>query len=70
MLRLMIIYEEKCTVIVKLELLLLFQYHLNAEKMNMAMLRNVQGLAAPMKLAMEMKFASKVIQYKVFVIHF
>lgn len=28
--------------------------------MNMAMLRNVQGLHAPMKLSMERKFASKV----------
>ncbi|CAH2092056.1 unnamed protein product [Euphydryas editha] len=35
-------------------------YHLNEEKMNMAMLRNIQGLHAPMKLSMERKFASKV----------
>lgn len=35
---------------------------MNAEKMNMAMLRNIQGLAAPMKLSMEMKFASKVME--------
>ncbi|CAG9563129.1 unnamed protein product [Danaus chrysippus] len=35
-------------------------YHLNTEKMDMAMLRNVQGLHAPMKLTMERKFASKI----------
>ncbi|XP_026765069.1 proteasome maturation protein [Galleria mellonella] len=35
-------------------------YHLNEEKMDMAMLRNIQGLHAPMKLTMEKKFASKV----------
>ncbi|CAG9792032.1 unnamed protein product [Diatraea saccharalis] len=35
-------------------------YHLNEEKMSMAMLRNVQGLHAPLKLTMEMKFANKV----------
>ncbi|KAI8440305.1 hypothetical protein MSG28_001654 [Choristoneura fumiferana] len=35
-------------------------YHLNEEKMNMAMLRNVQGLHAPLKLTMEMKFANKI----------
>lgn len=28
--------------------------------MNMAMLRNIQGLHAPLKLTMEMKFTSKV----------
>ncbi|XP_034825334.1 proteasome maturation protein [Maniola hyperantus] len=35
-------------------------YHQNEENMNMSMLRNVQGCHAPMKLAMERKFASKV----------
>ncbi|CAH2257316.1 proteasome maturation protein [Pararge aegeria] len=35
-------------------------YHLNEEKMNMSMLRNIQGCHAPMKLSMERKFASKV----------
>ncbi|KAJ2950589.1 hypothetical protein O0L34_g8840 [Tuta absoluta] len=35
-------------------------YHLNEEKMNMAMLRNIQGLHAPMRLQMEKKFCSKV----------
>ncbi|KAL4714489.1 hypothetical protein ACJJTC_017784 [Scirpophaga incertulas] len=35
-------------------------YHLNMEKMNMAMLRNTQGLHAPLKLSMEMKFANKI----------
>ncbi|CAG4940978.1 unnamed protein product [Colias eurytheme] len=35
-------------------------YHLNEEKMNMAMLRNIQGLHAPLKLSMEKKFSSKV----------
>ncbi|XP_053600335.1 proteasome maturation protein [Plodia interpunctella] len=35
-------------------------YHFNEEKMNMAMLRNIQGLQAPLKLSMERKFASKV----------
>ncbi|CAB3228423.1 unnamed protein product [Arctia plantaginis] len=35
-------------------------YHLNQEKMNMAMLRNIQGLHAPLKLSMEMKFTSKI----------
>ncbi|XP_028039155.1 proteasome maturation protein [Bombyx mandarina] len=35
-------------------------YHLNEEKLNLAMLRNVQGLHAPMKITMERKFASKV----------
>ncbi|XP_023952825.2 proteasome maturation protein [Bicyclus anynana] len=35
-------------------------YHLNEEKMNMAMLRNIQGCHAPMRLSMERKFASKV----------
>ncbi|CAH0669115.1 unnamed protein product [Spodoptera exigua] len=35
-------------------------YHLNQEKMNMAMLRNIQGLHAPLKLTMEMKFTNKV----------
>ncbi|VVC98798.1 unnamed protein product [Leptidea sinapis] len=35
-------------------------YHLNEEKMNMAMLRNIQGLHAPMKLSLERKFASKI----------
>lgn len=35
-------------------------FHLNQEKMNMAMLRNIQGLHAPLKLTMEMKFASKI----------
>ncbi|XP_050672731.1 proteasome maturation protein [Leptidea sinapis] len=36
------------------------KYHLNEEKMNMAMLRNIQGLHAPMKLSLERKFASKI----------
>ncbi|XP_014355560.2 proteasome maturation protein [Papilio machaon] len=35
-------------------------YHLNEEKMNMAMLRNIQGLHAPLKLTMERKFAKKI----------
>ncbi|CAG5055930.1 unnamed protein product [Parnassius apollo] len=35
-------------------------YHLNEEKMNMTMLRNIQGLHAPLKLTMEMKFAKKI----------
>ncbi|XP_049864988.1 proteasome maturation protein [Pectinophora gossypiella] len=35
-------------------------YHMNEEKMNMAMLRNMQGLHAPLKLTMEKKFCSKV----------
>ncbi|XP_022120673.1 proteasome maturation protein [Pieris rapae] len=35
-------------------------YYLNEEKMNMAMLRNIQGLHAPLKLSMEKKFSSKV----------
>ncbi|XP_028158074.1 proteasome maturation protein [Ostrinia nubilalis] len=35
-------------------------YHLNEEKMNMAMLRNIQGLHAPLKLTMEKKYSSKV----------
>ncbi|XP_068627950.1 proteasome maturation protein [Battus philenor] len=35
-------------------------YHLNEEKMNMAMLRNIQGLHAPLKLTMEMKFTKKI----------
>ncbi|CAG9091338.1 unnamed protein product [Plutella xylostella] len=35
-------------------------YHLNVDKMNLAMLRNVQGLHAPMRLQMERKFASKI----------
>ncbi|KAL0883983.1 hypothetical protein ABMA27_016034 [Loxostege sticticalis] len=35
-------------------------YHMNEEKMNMAMLRNIQGLHAPLKLTMEKKFSSKV----------
>ncbi|CAD0198777.1 unnamed protein product [Chrysodeixis includens] len=35
-------------------------FHLNQDKMNMAMLRNIQGLHAPLKLTMEMKFTSKI----------
>ncbi|XP_041973158.1 proteasome maturation protein [Aricia agestis] len=35
-------------------------FHRNEEKMNMAMLRNIQGLHAPMRLAMERKFSSQV----------
>ncbi|XP_030023574.2 proteasome maturation protein [Manduca sexta] len=35
-------------------------YHINEEKMNLAMLRNIQGLHAPMKITMERKFASKI----------
>ncbi|CAK1551859.1 unnamed protein product [Leptosia nina] len=35
-------------------------YHLNEEKMNMAMLRNIQGLHAPMKLSMEKRFTNKI----------
>lgn len=39
---------------------LYFQYHKNEEKINLTMLRNIQGLHAPMKITMERKFASKV----------
>ncbi|GBP03800.1 Proteasome maturation protein [Eumeta japonica] len=35
-------------------------YHLNEEKMNMTMLRNIQGLHAPLKISMELKAANKV----------
>ncbi|KAJ0179388.1 hypothetical protein K1T71_005100 [Dendrolimus kikuchii] len=35
-------------------------YHMNGDRMNMAMLRNIQGLHAPLKLTMERQFASKV----------
>ncbi|CAH2062839.1 unnamed protein product, partial [Iphiclides podalirius] len=35
-------------------------YHLNEEKMNMAMLRNIQGIHAPLKLSMETKFTKKI----------
>ncbi|XP_063380367.1 proteasome maturation protein [Cydia fagiglandana] len=35
-------------------------YRLNEEKMNMAMLRNIQGLHAPMRLNMELNFVNKV----------
>lgn len=35
-------------------------FHKNEDKMNMAMLRNVQGLHAPLKLTMERQFASKI----------
>ncbi|XP_072941794.1 proteasome maturation protein [Epargyreus clarus] len=35
-------------------------FHLNEEKMNMAMLRNIQGLHAPLKLTMERKFVGKI----------
>lgn len=36
--------------------------------MNMAMLRNIQGLHAPLKLTMERQFASKV--YKIMIKYF
>lgn len=37
-----------------------FQYHKNRLEMNMALLRNTQGLHAPLRLAMEMRAAKEV----------
>lgn len=38
----------------------MFQYQKNRDRMNMVLLRNTQGLHAPMRIAMELKAAEKI----------
>lgn len=38
----------------------MFQYQKNQDRMNMILLRNTQGLHAPLRLAMELKATEKI----------
>jgi len=41
-------------------LLHLFQYQKNQDRMNMILLRNIQGLHAPLRIAMELRATEKI----------
>lgn len=50
----MIILKQQIVIV------LMFQYQKNQDRMNMILLRNTQGLHAPLRLAMELKATEKI----------